>query len=165
MLLAEQAYTYGTFTHARSRRRQRRVENWLQHKSLHAFTQTQSWSGSKIRSAINGFNTQFSASPSKLRTPNHLCPQQMPDPPHPLCIYVNITVVAEQECQNRPITALPMCEHTFTEKMRRQLTLSPLWTNLLRKGTFTQDATYSSTDVWQWYKSSIYTKKLCVILF
>ena len=35
----------------------------------------------KIGSATNGSNTQFSASASKPRAPNHLCPQEMADPP------------------------------------------------------------------------------------
>ena len=48
-------------------------------------------SGSKIRSATNGSNTQFSASASKPRTPTHLCPQEMAEP---------------------PVSALRMCEHT-----------------------------------------------------
>ena len=80
-----------TFSHARSGRGQRWAENWLQHKSLHAFTHTRSRSGSKIRSATNGSNTQFSASASKPRAPNHLCPQEMADP---------------------PTSATRMCEHT-----------------------------------------------------
>ena len=36
--------------------------------------------GSKIRSATNRSNIQFSASVSKPRTPNHLCPQEMAHP-------------------------------------------------------------------------------------
>ena len=36
-------------------------------------------SGSKIRSATNASNTQFSTSASKLHAPNHLCPQEMAD--------------------------------------------------------------------------------------
>ena len=36
-----------------------RAENWLQHKSLHAFTHAWSQSGSKNRSATNGSNTHF----------------------------------------------------------------------------------------------------------
>ena len=72
--------TKGTFTHAWSGRGRWRAENWLQHRSFRAFTHTQSWSGSKIRSATNGSNTQFSTSISKPRTPNHLCPQQIADP-------------------------------------------------------------------------------------
>ena len=38
-------------------------------------------SGSKIRSARNGSNTQFAAPASKPRAPNHHCPQEMADPP------------------------------------------------------------------------------------
>ena len=38
-------------------------------------------SGSKIRSARNGSNTQFSASASKPRAPTHHCPQELADPP------------------------------------------------------------------------------------
>ena len=37
-------------------------------------------SESKIHSARNGSNTQFSASASKPRAPNHHCPQEMADP-------------------------------------------------------------------------------------
>ena len=56
-----------------------------------SFKLVRSRSGSKIRSTTNGSNTQFSASASKLRAPNHLCPQEMADP---------------------PASALHMCEHT-----------------------------------------------------
>ena len=35
------------------------------------------WSGSKISSATNGYSTQFSASASKPRAPNHFCPEEM----------------------------------------------------------------------------------------
>ena len=38
-------------------------------------------SGSKIGSATNGSNTQFSASASKPRAPNHIRPKEMADPP------------------------------------------------------------------------------------
>ena len=49
---------------------------------VHTYTVAERrWSGSKIRSATNGSNTQFFASPLKLRTSNHLCPQEMADPP------------------------------------------------------------------------------------
>ena len=66
-------------------------------------------SGSKIRSARNGSNTQFAASASKPRAPNHHCPQEMADPPtsapRPLLVCVNIPAVAERECQNLPASA------------------------------------------------------------
>ena len=58
-----------------------RAENWLQHKSLHAFTHARLRSGSKNRSARNGSNTQFTAPASKPCAPNHHCPQEMADPP------------------------------------------------------------------------------------
>ena len=38
-------------------------------------------SGIKISSATNGSNTQFSTSASKPRAPDHICPQEMADPP------------------------------------------------------------------------------------
>ena len=80
-MFSTQGQTKGTFTHARSGRGRRRGENLLQHKSLHTFTHTRSQSGSKIRSATDGSNTQFSASASKPRASTHLCPQEMTEPP------------------------------------------------------------------------------------
>ena len=66
-------------------------------------------SGSKIRSARNGSNTQFAAPASKPRAPNHHCPQEMADrpasAPRPLRVCVNIPAVAERECQNPPASA------------------------------------------------------------
>ena len=66
-------------------------------------------SGSKNRSARNGSNTQFAASTSKPRAPNHHCPQEMADPPasapRPLRVCVNIPAVAERECRNPPASA------------------------------------------------------------
>ena len=66
-------------------------------------------SGSKNRSARNGFNTQFTAPASKPRAPNHHCPQEMADPPasapRPLRVCVNIPAVAEREYQNPPASA------------------------------------------------------------
>ena len=58
--------------------------NWFQHKSLHVYTYVvaeRRWSGSKIHSTTNGFNTQFSIPASKLNSPCHFCPQQMVDLP------------------------------------------------------------------------------------
>ena len=77
---------------------------------VHTCAVAERWrSGSKNRSARNGSNTQFAASASKPRAPNHHCPQEMADPPtsapRPLRLCVNIPAVAEREFQNPPALA------------------------------------------------------------
>ena len=70
---------------------------------VHTCAVAERWrSGSKNRSARNGSNTQFAASASKPRAPNHHCPQEMTDP---LRVCVNIPAVAEREFQNPPASA------------------------------------------------------------
>ena len=72
---------------------------------VHTYTVAERRLGeSKIRSARIGSNTQFSASASKPRAPNHLCPQEKADPPASLRVCVNIPASAERECQNPPVS-------------------------------------------------------------
>ena len=71
-------------------------------------------SGGKIRSATNGSNTQFSASASKPRAPNHLCPQEMADPPAStprMCEHTRGgRVGVSKSARLRSATAPRMCE-------------------------------------------------------
>ena len=60
-------------------------------------------SGSKNGSARNGSNTQFAASTSKPRAPNHHCPQEMADP---------LPASAPRPLRVRSASAPRMCEHT-----------------------------------------------------
>ena len=68
-------------------------------------------SGSKIRSARNGSNTQFAASASKPHAPNHHCPQEMADPPVSAPRMCEHTAIARL----RSATAPRMCERSFTQ--------------------------------------------------
>ena len=83
-------------------------------------THTQSRSGSKIRSTTNGSNTQFSASASKPRAPNHLCPQEMADPPVSASRICEHTrgggVGVSKSARLRSATAPRMCECSFMLK-------------------------------------------------
>ena len=75
-------------------------------------------SGSKIRSARNGFNTQFAASASKPRAPNHHCPQEMADPPASaprMCEHTRGSGAGmSKSARLRSATALRMCERSFS---------------------------------------------------
>ena len=104
-----QPCTKGTFTHARSGRGRRRAENWLQHKSLHAFTHMRSWSG--------GGAGAKSAPQEMGPTPNFPRPLQnralqtifvlrkWQIRPRPLHVCLNKYAVAERECRNPPVSA------------------------------------------------------------
>ena len=96
----------------------RRMEIWLQHKSLHAFTHMRSWSWGKIRSATNGSNTQLSMSSSKPRTPKHLCPQEIADPSTSasrMCEHTRGSGVGmSKSVRLRSATAPRTCERTIT---------------------------------------------------
>ena len=74
-------------------------------------------SESKIRSATNGSNTQFFASASKPRAPNHLCPQEMADPPASTLRICERTCGSRAEVSKsahlRSATALRICEGSF----------------------------------------------------
>ena len=76
-------------------------------------------SGSKIRSARNGSNTQFAASASKPRAPNHHCPQEMADPPAsaPRALMCEHTrgngAGMSKSTRLRSATAPRMCERSF----------------------------------------------------
>ena len=118
-------HTKGTFTHAQSGRGgdgRRRAENWLQHKSLHAFTHTRSRSRSKIRSVKIGSNTQFSASASKPRAQNHLCPQEKADPPASaprMCEHTRGDGARKSKSARlRSATAPRICERSFRVRLR-----------------------------------------------
>ena len=102
----------GTFTHARSGGGRRQAENWLQHKSLHAFTHTRSRSRGRVGAK--------SAPQQMGPTPNFPCllrnralqTNKWQIHPCPPCLCVNIPAVAERECQNPPISALqPPCAY------------------------------------------------------
>ena len=75
-------------------------------------------SGSKIRSARNGSNTQFSASASKPRAPNHHCPQEMADPPASaprMCEHTRGSGAGmSKSARLRSATAPRMCERSLT---------------------------------------------------
>ena len=88
----------------------RGAENWLQHKSLHAFTYMRSWSGggagAKSTPQKMGPTPNFSR-PLRNRAPQNifvLNKWQIRPHPHRLC--VNIPTVAERECQNPPVSTL-----------------------------------------------------------
>ena len=77
-------------------------------------------SGSKIRSATNGSNTQFSASASKPRASNHLCIQEMADPPASaprMCEHTRGSgagMSKSARLRSATWTAPRMCERSFT---------------------------------------------------
>ena len=70
------------------------------------------------RSTTNRSNTQFSASTSKPRAPNHLCPQEMTDPPASaprMCEHTRGGGAGmSKSVRLRSATAPRMCEHSFT---------------------------------------------------
>ena len=74
-------------------------------------------SGSKIRSARNGSNTQFAAPSSKPRAPNHHCPQEMADPPASvprMCEHTRGSGAGmSKSARLRSATAPRMCERSF----------------------------------------------------
>ena len=74
-------------------------------------------SGSKIRSARNGSNTQFAASASKPRAPNHHCPQEMAGPPGSaprMCEHIHGSGAGmSKSARLRSATAPRMCECSF----------------------------------------------------
>ena len=74
-------------------------------------------SRSRIRSARNGSNTQFSASASKPRAPNHHCPQEMADPPAPaprMCEHTRGSGAGiSKSTRLRSATAPRMCERSL----------------------------------------------------
>ena len=78
-------------------------------------------SGSKIRSATNGSNTQFSASASKPRAPNHLRPQEMADPPASvprICEYTRSSGAGMlKSARLRSATAPRICERSLTDAL------------------------------------------------
>ena len=89
--------------------KQMRAENWLQHKSLHAFTHTRLRSGGGVgtKSAPQqmGPTSNF---PHPLR--NHMLQtifvlNKWQICPRPLRVCVNIHAVAARECQNPPVSA------------------------------------------------------------
>ena len=87
----------------------RRTENWLQHKSLHAFTHARSRSGGGVgaKSALQQIGPTLSF-PRQLRnrglqTIFVLKSWQIRPRLHRVC--VNIPAVAERECQNPPVSA------------------------------------------------------------
>ena len=75
-------------------------------------------SGSKIRSARNGSNTQFAASASKPRAPNHHCPQEMADPPASaprMCEHTRGSAAGmSKSARLRSATAPRMCERSLS---------------------------------------------------
>ena len=85
---------------------------------IHTYTVTE-WrrSGTKIRSATNGSNTQFSASASKPHAPNHLCPQEMADPPTSaprMCEHTRGRgAEMSKSAHLRSATILRICERSF----------------------------------------------------
>ena len=78
-------------------------------------------SGSKIRSATNGTNTRFSMLASKQRAPNHLCPQEMADPPTSaphMCEHTRGSRAGMiKSARLRCATAPRMCECSFSGKI------------------------------------------------
>ena len=88
-------------------------------------------SGSKNRSARNGSNTQFTASASKPRAPNHHCPQEMADPPASaprMCEHTRGSGAGiSKSARLRSATAPRMCERSLRTPWQRDdsLKLSP----------------------------------------
>ena len=74
-------------------------------------------SGSKIHSTRNGSNTQFAASASKPRAPNHHCPQEIADPPASaprMCEHTRGSRAGmSKSARLRSATAPRMCERSF----------------------------------------------------
>ena len=74
-------------------------------------------SGSKIRSARNGSDTQFAVSASKPRAPNHHCPREMADPPASaprICEHTHGSGAGmSKSARLRSATAPRMCERSF----------------------------------------------------
>ena len=103
-------------------RGRRRAENWLQHKIITCVhtcaVAERRRSGGKNRSAWNGFNTQFAASTTKPRAPNHHCPQEMADPPASaprMCQHTRCSAAGmSKSTRLRSTTAPRMCERSFT---------------------------------------------------
>ena len=74
-------------------------------------------SGSKIRSATNESDTQFSASASKPCAPNHRCPQEMADPPASAPLKCEHTCGSRagmaKSARLRSATTPHICEHSL----------------------------------------------------
>ena len=100
----------GTFTHARSERGRMWAENWLQHKSLNAFTHTRSQSGggAGAKSAPQEMgptlNYPHPLQNRVLQTIFVFRKWQIRLLPLRICMHIN--AVAERECQNPPVSAL-----------------------------------------------------------
>ena len=94
-----------------------RAENWLQHKSLHAFTHARSRSGGGA--GAKTASQEMGPTPNlprplrnrALQTIIVLKKWQIRPRPHRVC--VNIPAVAEREYQNPPATTPRMCEQCF----------------------------------------------------
>ena len=96
------------------------AENWLQHKSLYAFTHTRSRGG--------GGEDAKSVPQQMGPTPNFPRPlrnralqtifvlKKWQIHPRPLRVYVNIPVVTERECQNPPVSAPPVSAPPIYER-------------------------------------------------
>ena len=85
---------------------------------VHTCAVAERWrSGGKNRSARNGSNTQFAASASKPRAPNHHCPQEMADPPASaprMCEHTRGSGAGiSKSARLRPATAPRMCERSL----------------------------------------------------
>ena len=117
----------GTFTYARNGHWRRRAENWLQHKSLHAFTHTRSWSGGGARA--KSVPQQMGPTPNFPRPLRNRMPQTIfvlkkwQTHLRRFRVCVNIPAVAQRECQNPPVSAQRICERS----LRFQLTIIQHW--------------------------------------
>ena len=95
---------------------------------VHTCAVAERWrSGGKNRSARNGSNTQFVASASKPRTPNHHCPQEMADPPASaprMCDHTRGSGAGiSKSARLRPATAPRMCERSLNEWLYKEIQL------------------------------------------
>ena len=91
-----------------------RAENWLQQKSLHAFTHARSRSGggagAKSAPQEMGPTPNFPRPLRNRALQTIIVLKKWQIRPRPLRVCVNIPVVAERECQNPPVSApQPLC--------------------------------------------------------